>query len=486
MNKSKDFDIFISYSRKDFDEVNSFLNLLKRRIPGLRYWFDLTGIESGDEFMDKIVTAIDKSDKVLFMVSDNSIMSPWTKKEVIYAENTGHTLIPVLLRGAKLKGWFLFNYGLIDSIDSSDPRQVDKLIDNLSTWIKKPATKSQRLIRVYNSSHKCGLVDTDCNTIVPCVYNNIGPFTDHLACVQNDSDRWGFIDESGNVVISPIYKNFYPGFSDSLASVQNDSGKYGYIDKRGDTVIPFIYKNASGFSEGLAGVINEFDQKGYIDKQGNLKIPFGFSYGDAFREGLAKIGRCELKYDPTKGIFIKTHEKFGFINKAGTTVIPCVYDDLFKTGDFHDGYARIGSKILEYDPHHGEFTDKIKCGYIDKSGNIVIPCIYTDAKDFSEGLAPVQNESDKWGFIDKSGNVVIPFIYRNAQAFNEGLAAVCDDQFYWGYIDKTGRCIIPCIYKDTYKFFDGLAAVSDKSGKWGVINRNGDSIIPFIYSSTLL
>lgn len=482
MNNSKDFDIFISYSRKDFDEVNTFLNLLKRHIPGLRCWFDLTGIESGDEFMDKIVTAIDKSDKVLFMVSDNSIMSPWTKKEVIYAENTGHTLIPVLLRGATLKGWFLFNYGLIDSIDSSDSRQVDKLIDNLSAWIKKPETKSHRLIRVCDNTSKCGLIDTVGNIIVPCVYKRIGRFTDNLACIQNDSDRWGFIDESGNVVISPIYKNFYPEFSDGLANVQNDSGKYGYIDKRGNTVLPFIYKNASGFSEGLAGVVNDLDKKGYIDKQGKLKIPFGFSYGDDFREGLAKIGRCDFLYHPIKNEFIKTHEKFGFINKAGTTVIPRVYDDLLKTGNFYEGYARIGREI--YDSHHGKSTKK--CGYIDKSGNIVIPCIYTDAGDFSEGLAPVQNESGKWGFIDKSGNVVIPFIYSYAQTFNEGLAAVCNDRFYWGYIDKTGRCIIPCIYKNTYMFFDGLAAVCDKSGKWGVINRNGDPIIPFIYSSTLL
>lgn len=55
------FDIFISYSRKDFDEVSSILEFLRTSIPGLTYWFDIDGIESGDEFQDKIISAIDNS-----------------------------------------------------------------------------------------------------------------------------------------------------------------------------------------------------------------------------------------------------------------------------------------------------------------------------------------------------------------------------------------------------------------------------------------
>lgn len=63
------YDVFISYSRRDYEEVNSFVALLQNRIPGLKCWFDLTGIESGDEFGEKIVSAIDNSSHVLFMVS---------------------------------------------------------------------------------------------------------------------------------------------------------------------------------------------------------------------------------------------------------------------------------------------------------------------------------------------------------------------------------------------------------------------------------
>ena len=108
------YDIFISYSRKDFEEVNQFVGMLKERIPSLTCWFDITGIESGDEFEDKIITAIDNSAYVLFALSDHSIQSQWTKDEVMYAKNSNKKVIPLLLKGAELKGWFLFKFGRID------------------------------------------------------------------------------------------------------------------------------------------------------------------------------------------------------------------------------------------------------------------------------------------------------------------------------------------------------------------------------------
>ena len=130
------YDIFISYARKDFDEVNRFVEMLKERIPSLTCWFDITGIESGDEFQDKIISAIDNSSYILFALSDHSIQSRWTKDEVMYAKNSGKKIIPLLLKGAYLKGWFLFNFGQIDCIDTTNSLQVKKLIRDLSNWTK--------------------------------------------------------------------------------------------------------------------------------------------------------------------------------------------------------------------------------------------------------------------------------------------------------------------------------------------------------------
>ena len=138
----KKYDIFISYSRKDFDEVNTIVEMLKNCIPTLNCWFDITGIESGDEFEDKIITAIDDSSYVLFALSDNSIQSQWAKDEVMYAKNTDTKVIPLVLKGAQLKGWFLFKFGRIDCIDTTNTLQIEKLIKNLSDWTGKASVNT--------------------------------------------------------------------------------------------------------------------------------------------------------------------------------------------------------------------------------------------------------------------------------------------------------------------------------------------------------
>lgn len=137
MNQEKKYDIFISYSRKDFEDVNALVNMFKQRIPTLDIWFDLDGIESGEEFDDKIIEAIDNSFCMIFAVSNHSLQSKWTKNEVMYAKNTGKKIIPVLLSGATLKGWFLFNFGRIDCIDLQDEKQIEKVLNNLEDWTHK-------------------------------------------------------------------------------------------------------------------------------------------------------------------------------------------------------------------------------------------------------------------------------------------------------------------------------------------------------------
>ncbi len=139
MKNQKQYDIFISYSRKDFDEVNAFVEMLKLRIPTLDIWFDLDGIESGDEFRDKIISAIKRSKYVLFALSSNSDKSEWTRKELGFAKGKGIKIVPVLLKGVQLKNmdWFLFEFSGVDCIDIVDTKQIDKLIKNLAKWTQK-------------------------------------------------------------------------------------------------------------------------------------------------------------------------------------------------------------------------------------------------------------------------------------------------------------------------------------------------------------
>ena len=84
--------------------------------------------------------------------------SKWTKEEVMYAKNCGKKVIPVLLNGATLKGWFLFRFGRVDCIDLSKKEQVEKMIKNLSAWVDKN-TDDDGLIN--NGEDKAGSLEDD-------------------------------------------------------------------------------------------------------------------------------------------------------------------------------------------------------------------------------------------------------------------------------------------------------------------------------------
>lgn len=75
-----------------------------------------------------------------------------------------------------------------------------------------------------------------------------------------------------------------------------------------------------------------------------------------------------------------------------------------------------------------------KYGYINKSGENIIPYKFNDAKSFSEGLAAV-SLNGKWGYIDENGVLVIPYRYDMAEDFKAGLASV-NLRGKKGYVDK--------------------------------------------------
>lgn len=109
-------EIFISYSRDDKDVVFPFVKRVENEL-GSICWIDYEGIESGAQFEDVIVDAIEESKVMLFMLSDNSIESKWTKREVLYAEDDGKRIVPVVVDGRGLRKWFRFHFGNIDYID---------------------------------------------------------------------------------------------------------------------------------------------------------------------------------------------------------------------------------------------------------------------------------------------------------------------------------------------------------------------------------
>lgn len=114
-----------------------------------------------------------------------------------------------------------------------------------------------------------------------------------------------------------------------------------------------------------------------------------------------------------------------------------------------------------------------KYGYEDRQRGVTIPCQWSDASSFSEGLAAVANEWGRWGYIDNFGFLVISYDWKGATPFSEGLAAVMDLQEEWGFIDRTGKLVIPCEWTAAEPFQNGRARVTDSDNHSYLIDREG-------------
>ena len=308
---------------------------------------------------------------------------------------------------------------------------------------------------------KWGYINCHGEEAVPFIYEIACDYAEGMAAVRRSS-KWGFIDKTGREVVPRRYSgdfHLYSFFSEGLAVVAFKH-KYGYVDKTGNEVIPLQYDWAGRFSEGLACVRLPDGPPAIINKEN--KVLF-FLYFDeigchtaAFSDGMLSVA---------KDLYSGT--KWGFVNKEGTEIISCRYDDV---DDFYEGMA-----VVRLDG---------KYGFIDTEGQQVVPCHFDYACKYSGGLACVMDKY-KYGFIDKNGNYVVPCIYDDANSFSEGLAAVkLNDK--WGFIDKTGKEIIPCKYEPVWgdtehtswtspSFKRGLAMISINDRK-AYINKIGDVV----------
>ncbi|WP_425617449.1 WG repeat-containing protein [Anatilimnocola sp. NA78] len=235
----------------------------------------------------------------------------------------------------------------------------------------------------------------------------------------------------------------------------------------------------SRFPISVAGVL------GCIDTNGNVAIQPQFLAARHFSEGLAKVEVA----GPTEEDQLFERRASGFIDERGEFVIgpgpppkfrfPGDRND-YSYDDFHDGYARF---------HLGDATGL--SGYIDRTGQLVIPPKFADASDFSEGLACVSlPRADgspfgpkRTGFINLAGEFVIPakrsFV---ASGFSDGLCVldVQDRAGDWQpeVIDAKGKTIIRAgRFSGIGKFAAGLARVV-KDRKVGYIDTSGTVVIP--------
>jgi hypothetical protein len=308
------------------------------------------------------------------------------------------------------------------------------------------------------------------------------------------NNKSGYIDISGNVVIDFQFDFFGSRiFSEGIAAVSINN-KVGYINNKGDFIIEPKFDSALDFSEGMA--VASFDNKyGFIDKLGNWIIKPVFYRADNFKNGLAFV----MDSVTSKGIFINkegnsvlTGKNFliskyneglincpdkkgwGYIDRFGNIAIEPIYKSAYP---FFESKAAV-APVKDFD---GKPNRKEKCCFIDTSGKILINKLFEGADlRFSEDLCAVYDNG--YGFIDKVGNVVIPCDFYFVGHFSDGLSVFKPKgkNKKYGFIDTKGNVVIEPIFTHAESFKNGLSSVimGDKyeDFHYGYINKNGKYI----------
>ena len=147
------YDVFISYSRKDYVDAEgkvipgNVVSLVKKTLKknNISFWFDEDGIYSGQNFVEKIVTNIECSAIVLFLSSANSNDSKWTSKEIACADEAGKHIIPLRIDDSPYNKQIRFRIADLDYIDYSvNPKKaLQELIRSINAYLEEHQTQLQ-------------------------------------------------------------------------------------------------------------------------------------------------------------------------------------------------------------------------------------------------------------------------------------------------------------------------------------------------------
>ena len=265
----------------------------------------------------------------------------------------------------------------------------------------------------------------------------------------------------------------------------------GFVGLNGQKTMVAGIKDLQQFSHGLAACMTQEDIPCYIDSTGSIIKTFPdyqavYDFGeDGITTFFHKNGKFGLmnqdfkelipaKYNQTsfwnKGILIaETGGKWGAVDRTDKVVIPFEYSSL---GFMDDAGWIMASKS------NGS-------GYIDQSGEILIPLKFYNLFPFEENMAKFLDQpSGNYGLMNRTGKIILAPKYSDIQGFKNGISVVSNYTYVKdgetiikrGFIDTIGKEIIPLTFTMAYDFDKkGFALVQDSLG-FAYIDKTGKKL----------
>ena len=308
------------------------------------------------------------------------------------------------------------------------------------------------------------LVNCSCTNAKDNQKSNANNMDKTLYPFQDESNKWGYMDDEGNVVIKPQYASA-SNFTDNIAVVTIESRhsyKYGYINKAGEVVVPIVYDWAAPYSDNLFFVKSMKNSR--ADHGGETWIYMNEN-GETVLELTDKDYYQVWPVNGGFSIVTKGDGMYcGCIDITGDYVIQPQYGAM---GGFRDGFAWFTSVS----------DSESRYGYINKNNEIVIPEMYELPGQFSQGVTPVKLNG-KWGYINENNEIIITFMFEEAKSFSENVAVVKENGL-WGVINHMGEYVLLPQYPNLSDSYNGLFMVQKNIYDFHYyVNINGEIIKP--------
>lgn len=366
----------------------------------------------------------------------------------------------------------------------------------------------------------------------------------YLAYYDKQRCKWGIYDGfTGKIVQKPSYhdiKILYPqtlafevegkwGLMDaiSLDTIQSplfDKINFNRSQKETQRFFSVVIEDSTATQSHRSGMINgegEVILPVIFDKGQILKREKGEGYFNVFIDGqyqrIDTTGKVlwtkpfseKLSYDKYKLARVKIDNKWGWVNKMDSLVIPAIFEEvsykftkkqcvscmaLGKTAKGWQGILPDGT-LQAYTPppvpmQTNNLSNTKGIQKIEANGKwgiqngftntILIAPKYDDVRVFQNGIFAFKM-NDLWGYADTLGQVIFEPQFGTYQDISKGSALAYSPDRKQGFIDNKGNILLPPIY-DAISFNQERGYYElKKNGKVGIIDSAFQSIISPIY-----
>lgn len=384
------------------------------------------------------------------------------------------------------------------------------MIDLSDALMVKPFRHGVAIVKTYDGT---GLINAQGAWVLEPNYDDIDHlrgfdvFSSHRAVATRYQDGQiysALIDTTGKEIIpltqgllTPIF-NHKPIYTLTVFDASdNNQLQMGIYDGDGRVLIPVKNQLITTDDNGEIAKICR-------DDQGCILLDQNFHF---ITDWMAESGDSTVRYGDGL-IAIKQHDKYGYIDTHGRSIIESVYDDaqafvqgvaVVRSGDawylidkHNQPISQSYDGLIRYDERLYIAEKLGKYGIIDRDGKVVQPLSYDEIKAYitGDGLLAVKQHG-LWGFMNRDAKMVIKPQYQAVNYFADGLAAAKKNH-KWGFINSNNQTVIDFIYDEplkdmsllefsqAYAVTDGVIAVV-KDGKWGIIDTQGVAKTDFIY-----